>query len=121
MAETKEKRWDLRSKIWLEVEGNPVMGEGRMSMLEAIDRCGSIIHASRETGISYRRMRGAIRDMESAIGRPLVQAYRGGGEGGGAALTPAAHELMDSFKKCTDNIQQEADEHLEMFLDRFFC
>ena len=92
------------------------MGEGRMAMLEAIDRCGSIINASRETGIAYRRMRGALRDMEEAIGRPLVRIFRGGGEGGGAELTKAAHELMDSFRRCTDNLQHEADMRFEQFM-----
>lgn len=105
----KPKQWGLRSKVWLEVEGRPVMGEGRMAMLEAIHHQGSIINASRETGISYRRMRGAIRDMEKAVGRPLVKAYRGGGDGGGAVLTADAHALIDAFRKFAVGIQEEAD------------
>jgi molybdate transport system regulatory protein len=107
------KQWGVRAKIWLELEGQPFMGEGRMAMLQAIDRHGSIINASRETGISYRRMRGAIRDMEKAIGSPLVLAYRGGEDGGGAVLTDAARSLMESFRHCTNSLQQEADARLE--------
>ena len=109
MENDKPMQWGVRSKVWIEVEGRPVMGEGRMAMLQAIHRHGSIINASRETGISYRRMRGAIRDMEKAIGRPLVKAYRGGGDGGGAVLTAAAHSLIDSFRKFATDLQQEAD------------
>jgi molybdate transport system regulatory protein len=109
MEKNKPKQWGLRSKVWLEVEGQPVMGEGRMAMLEAIHHHGSIINASRETGISYRRMRGAIRDMEKAVGRPLVKAYRGGGDGGGAVLTADAHALIDAFRKFSAGLQQEAD------------
>lgn len=109
MENDKPMVWGLRSKVWLEIEGNPVMGEGRMAMLQAIDRHGSIINASRETGISYRRIRGAIRDMEKVTGRPLVNAYRGGGDGGGAELTAEAHALIDSFRKFADGLQQEAD------------
>lgn len=109
MEERKAMQWGLRSKVWLEVEGHPVMGEGRLAMLQAIDRHGSIINASRETGISYRRMRGAIRDMEKALGRPLVKAYRGGGEGGGAVLTADAHALIDAFQRFAAGLQQEAD------------
>jgi molybdate transport system regulatory protein len=100
--------WRLRSKVWIEVEGRPVMGEGRMAMLQAIHRCGSIIDASRETGISYRKMRGAVRDMETAVGRPLVKVFRGGGDGGGAMLTTEAHALMDAFRKFAAGLQQEA-------------
>lgn len=107
MEKDKPVEWRLRSKVWIEVEGRPVMGEGRMAMLQAIHRYGSIIDASRETGISYRKMRGAIRDMEKAVGRPLVKAFRGGGDGGGAVLTAEAHTLMDAFRKFAVGLQQE--------------
>jgi molybdate transport system regulatory protein len=110
MKEIKPMEWRVRSKVWIEVEGRPVMGEGRMAMLQAIHRHGSIINASRETGISYRKMRGAIRDMENAVGHPLVKAYRGGGEGGGAMLTPEALALVDAFRKFSDGLRQEADD-----------
>jgi molybdate transport system regulatory protein len=113
MDAIRKKQWELRSKVWLELEGQPFMGEGRVAMLRAIDRFGSIINAARETGISYRRIRGALRDMEKAIGRPLVQVHRGGEEGGGALLTEAAHELLKSFEKCTNDLQNEADVRFE--------
>jgi molybdate transport system regulatory protein len=61
-------------------------------------------------------MRGALRDMEKAIGRPLVRIFRGGGDGGGAELTKAAYELMDSFKRCTDNLQNDTDARFEQFM-----
>lgn len=55
--DTKNKRrWTLRSKAWLELDGSPFMGEGRLAMLEAIHRCGSMIRAADETGIPYRRI-----------------------------------------------------------------
>ena len=107
MGTSKPKQWAFRSKIWLEIEGQPVIGEGRMAMLQSIDRHGSIINASREMGIPYRRMRGAIQDMEKALGRPLVKAFRGGGDGGGAHLTSTAHELLTSYNQINDRFQQE--------------
>lgn len=107
MEKNKTRQWGFRSKIWLELEGQPVIGEGRMAMLQSIERNGSIIHASREIGIPYRRMRGAIQDMEKAVGRPLVEAYRGGGEGGGARLTSTAHELITSYNQINDLFQKE--------------
>lgn len=105
----RENKWGVRSKVWIEWEGRPVMGEGRMLMLQAIERYGSIITASRETGISYRKMRGAIRDMETILSRPLVRAFRGGEGGGGAELTSTAHELLGFFKKFSRTFQQDAD------------
>jgi molybdate transport system regulatory protein len=110
------KKWGLRSKVWLELEGQPLIGEGRLAMLQAIDRHGSILRASREIGISYRRMRGAIRDMEDALGRPLVLAYRGGEEGGGASLTAAARDLVESYLKVAAGLRRDMDSRfLEVF------
>lgn len=106
--------WCIRSKIWLELEGQPVIGEGRMAMLEAIDLNNSIIRASQQTGISYRRIRGAIRDMEKAVGRPLVQTHRGGQEGGGAELTPLALELNLVFSQLSTGFQEHVDERLRI-------
>jgi molybdate transport system regulatory protein len=100
-------QWAFRSKIWLEVEGRAVIGSGRMAMLESIHRNGSILNASREIGIPYRRVREAIQDMEEAVGRPLVIAYRGGSEGGGALLTDTAHELVASYNEIRDRFQRE--------------
>ena len=49
MSQTEPKTWGVRSKIWLEIEGKPIMGEGRKEILEAIEQHGSIMQASRET------------------------------------------------------------------------
>lgn len=114
------KRWGLRSKLWLECEGVPVMGEGRMKMLQSIKGNGSIKLAARETGIPYRRMRGAIREMEATIGLPLVRTQRGGGGGGGAELTPAAHALMETFEKMSAGFRRNADARFREMLDFFY-
>ena len=107
------QQWRLRSKMWLEIEGQPVIGQGRMAMLQAIDRHQSIIQASRETGISYRRIRGAIRDMEGIVGQPLVIAYRGGRHGGRAELTPAAVSLLNAFEEMSRGFHDDTDTRLK--------
>ncbi len=70
------------------------------------------MQASRQTGISYRRIRGPIRDMENAIGQPLVQTYRGGQEGGGAELTPLALDLNLVFNQLSSGFQDDVDAKL---------
>lgn len=93
----KGKKCNVRSKVWLEINGKPFIGEGRAAVLEAIDRYGSILRAAQETKISYRRIRGAIREMENVLGQPLVFTRRGGENGGGAVLTEIAYELLNRF------------------------
>ncbi len=114
-----KNRWGLRSKLWLEYDGIPVLGDGRMKILRSIDSGGSIKQAARDTGISYRRVRGAIHEMESTIGFSLVNIQRGGGSGGGAELTPAAHVLMDAFDQLSDGFQQDADARFDALRDLF--
>lgn len=105
----KEKTWGIRSKVWLEIEGKPIMGEGRKEILEAIAQYGSMLDASRATGISYRRIRGAIKEMELAVGRILVDSHRGGKNGGGAALTPDAVELIRRFDRICAGLHKDMD------------
>ncbi len=119
MVSRPSNQWHIRSKLWLEIEGHPVIGEGRLTMLEAIHRHQSMLEASRETGISYRRMRGAIRDMERVIGCALVATYRGGTAGGRSELTPTALALLNSFKALTDGFRSEADVRFHKYFDTF--
>jgi len=109
MIVPKAEQIRLKSKMWLELQGRPIMGEGRMAMLQAIGDHRSILQASHETGISYRRIRGAIHDMETALGQTLVLTRRGGREGGYAELTPAAMALLDAFKTLSQGFQDESD------------
>jgi molybdate transport system regulatory protein len=105
----KSKAWGVRSKVWIELDGKPILGEGRMRILRAIERHGSMREAANATGVSYRRLRGAIHDMEKTVGSPLVRSFRGGDMGGGAALLPAAHELMDYYEKVVRGFHEAMD------------
>jgi molybdate transport system regulatory protein len=109
----KQKTWGVRSKVWLEFEGKPIMGEGRKEILQAINQFGSILQASRATGISYRRIRGAIREMERIVGSALVRSFRGGEHGGGATLTTEAIELMKCYERVSFGVQKEMDARFE--------
>ncbi|MBU5613859.1 winged helix-turn-helix domain-containing protein [Geomonas azotofigens] len=104
------KKLAARSKVWLELDGHPFFGEGRYMVLRTIERQGSLARASEETGIPYRRMRGAIYAMERAIGVPLVVRSRGGASGGGAALSEAARELMRLFEKQEEGIRERVNQ-----------
>ena len=48
--------------MWLEIDGNPVIGKGRTAMPDAVEEKGLIIDAARKLDISYRKIRGAISD-----------------------------------------------------------
>jgi molybdate transport system regulatory protein len=82
----------VRSKVWLEVQGRPVLGPGRRRLLQTIDEQGSISKAVRLLHIAYRKAWGQIKAMEGQLGLPLVEKQTGGQGGGGARLTPRGQE-----------------------------
>lgn len=114
------KAWAVRSKVWLEFAGRPVMGAGRYAILQAIDGTGSIRGAAQKTGISYRKIWGAIRDIECATGRNMVRTQRGGARGGSAVLTDDARELMDRFQNLKDGFQKTVDARFHNIFADFF-
>lgn len=96
----------VRSKIWLEVDGEPVFGQGRDKMLRLIERTGSINAAAKEMGIPYRKAWSYLDAMEKRLGFPLVSRQKGGAGGGASSLTPQAETLLQKF----DLLQQGFDD-----------
>ena len=105
-------RWDfplnngsiicVRTKVWLEFNGQRLIGEGRAKLLRHIREAKSINSAAKIMGISYRRAWALVKDMEDTFKASLVVKKRGGVGGGTATLTPAAVELLERFEKIQD-------------------
>jgi molybdate transport system regulatory protein len=101
---------DIRSKIWIEVDGAPVFGRGRRFLLEAIATHGSINRAAQEVDISFRKAWGYIKAMEERLGVKLVERQTGGRNGGGALLTDEARALLKKYEALEKGIQEIVDE-----------
>ena len=67
--------------------GEMVLGPGKVDLLEAIGRTGSISAAGRELGMSYRRAWLLVDALNHMFPDTLVSAAPGGSHGGGAKLT----------------------------------
>lgn len=104
---------EIRSKIWIEIDGKCVFSKGRVVLLEAIDRYGSINRAAAEIGISYRRAWGYVKAMESRLGMDLVRTRTGGDGGGGAALTDEARRFLRKYEDLEAGISELVDERFE--------
>jgi molybdate transport system regulatory protein len=88
---------EVRSKIWLEIEGEPVFGEGREELLRLVRKTGSINAAAREMGIPYRRAWTYIDAMEKRLGFSVVDRRKGGAGGGVSTLSPQAAALLEKY------------------------
>jgi molybdate transport system regulatory protein len=90
---------EIRSKLWIEVNGEPIFGKGRSCLLNAIDRHGSINRAAKEVNITYRKAWSYLDTMESRLGVKLVERKTGGRNGGGAILTDTARQLIRNYEQ----------------------
>lgn len=100
---------EIKSKLWIEVEGEPVFGRGRRFLLQAIDKYGSINRAAKEINISYRKAWGYIKSMEERLGMSLVERQAGGRNGGGARLTEEARDFLKRYEALEEGIREVVD------------
>jgi molybdate transport system regulatory protein len=107
---------EVRSKIWLAVDGEPVFGSGRETLLKAIERLGSINKAAKDINLSYRKALSYIQTMEQRLGKTLVERKTGGLHGGGASLTEEAKEFMRKYELLEEGVNEMLDKKfLEVF------
>ncbi|MHB0867435.1 MAG: winged helix-turn-helix domain-containing protein [Thermoleophilia bacterium] len=109
----KKNRMEIRSKVWIEIDGRPVFSKGREMLFRAIDLHGSINMAAREMDISYRRAWGYIKAMEERMEVTLVETRKGGAHGGGAELTAEARELLARFKSLERGLNELVDKRFD--------
>lgn len=109
-----QKKVCVKSKVWLQdAQGRIIFGLGRMRILKAIEKCGSLNAAAKELKMSYRAVWGKIKVTEEALGRPLLVRSKGGSSGGGSALTPFARTLLERYLALSRIIDTHADELFE--------
>lgn len=107
----RSKALRVKSKVWLEdQQGRIIFGLGRMRILSAIEKCGSLNAAAKDLKMSYRAVWGKIKVTEEALGKPLLVKSQGGSAGGGSTLTPYARTLMDRYLALSRIIDSQADD-----------
>jgi len=74
------------------------LGPGKVALLEAIDRAGSLAAAARSLGMSYMRAWTLVRTMNRSFRAPLVRAVRGGAGRGTTRLTAAGAAVVSLYR-----------------------
>jgi molybdate transport system regulatory protein len=95
-------------KLWLEMNGESVLGKGGALLLRAIEEHGSISQAVQAVPPdalregappSYRFAWGYLRKLEERLGAAVVEKRRGYGSGvGGTALTELGRNLLQHYE-----------------------
>ena len=107
----------LKTKIWIENDsGEIVLGQGRIRMLEAIDRTGSINAAAKALGMSYKAVWERLRRTEERLGKVLVIRKKGGASGGISKLSDYAYQLIDRFNELQQDVVRSDDQKFNRIL-----
>jgi len=94
-------------KLWIEKDGQLVLGQYRVTLLRHIAETGSLAQAAQRVGWSYRRAWGKIKEIEQNLGAPLVHSTVGGRGGGHTSLTPLAERLVALFDELQSSVERD--------------
>ena len=89
---------NVRLTVRIDFGADRALGPGKIRLLEAIGKTGSITRAGRALGMSYRRAWLLIDDMNRCFRAPVVATQPGGVKGGGAELTPFGVALIENYR-----------------------
>jgi len=107
----------LSYHVWLTSKSK----EGKLtqevvSLLKEIEQSGSLKKAAEKRQQSYRKAWGDLQKAEQFVGFPLVEATRGGKDGGLTRLSPDGIELVKAF----DELAIQFDTAIHDITRRFF-
>jgi len=105
----------IKSRIWVDKDGQELIGPGIYSILKAIEETGSIASAARKLGYSYKFVWTYIKRLEDVLGVPLVESKRGGKERGVTELTEVGKILLSYY----ESLSREVEEVLKRWEQKF--
>ncbi|PWJ44335.1 winged helix-turn-helix domain-containing protein [Sediminitomix flava] len=89
----------IKGRFWIEENGQTLLGEGRVRLLEALLECGSISASAKKLGISYRKAWRLIDELNKAAGEGVVLKSSGGKGGGGTVVTEKGTKLIKEYRE----------------------
>ena len=89
---------DTKLTLRVDLGNGRALGPGKIRLLEAIQKTGSISQGGRMLGMSYRRAWLLVDDMNGCFDDPVIEAQPGGAHGGGATLTSFGQKLVGRYR-----------------------
>jgi molybdate transport system regulatory protein len=93
------KTHDVNFRLRITRGDDIAVGPGKVDLLAAIAKTGSITSAAKALGMSYRRAWLLVDTMNRCFKTPVVDAEAGGRRGGGTALTPLGVEVVRRYRR----------------------
>lgn len=100
----------VRFKVWLEIEGEPIISEGKYRLLKEIEKVGSIMGAAKNLGLTYKRAHSQIKSIEERLGKKILERRRRKGAKltkEGLKLIKEYEKIYEELKKCAEKLSSE--------------
>jgi len=85
---------ETQVSIRIDLESGGRIGPGKIALLEAIRKTGSITAAAQSMQMSYRRAWLLVDDLNKLLREPAVTTATGGVMGGGTTITPIGEKTI---------------------------
>jgi molybdate transport system regulatory protein len=117
-SKSKAKRKTERAFPYVRILiGEMVLGPGKVDLLEAIGRTGSISAAGRDLGMSYRRAWLLVDALNHMFADVLVATSPGGAHGGGAKLTDYGRGVAAAYRRVETRARAAMREEMAPFVE----
>lgn len=97
-----------QARVRVDFAAGSSVGPGKIELLEAIARSGSLSAAARSVNMSYRRAWLLLHDVNESFPEPAVRLSVGGRAGGGALLTDFGTRLVAAYREFEATVQVQA-------------
>lgn len=97
-------------QVRLAIGDNIFFGPGKASLMELVDKTGSLQEACKEMGLSYSKGTRMIKNTEKELGIRLMERWAGGNGGGGSRLTVEGKSLLLSYRELCRRVQENAEQ-----------
>jgi molybdate transport system regulatory protein len=89
----------LHPRLRVRRGGEIALGPGKVDLLDAIEKTGTLGGAAQLLGMSYMRAWKLVQTMNACFREPLVETSRGGNLHGKAVLTEAGRSVRDLYRR----------------------
>ena len=89
----------IHNRIWISSENRSFLGEGRIELLNEINKHRSISKAAKSMKMSYRKAWNMVDSMNKISEKPMVIRTIGGTGGGGSKLTTEGLKAIKLFNE----------------------
>lgn len=87
----------VKSKIWFEINNQPVLSHGSVMLLKKIEETGSLRSAAIELNMSYQKARKLMSHCNENGHQKVLIAKTGGQSGGGTTLTDYGKKIIKLY------------------------